>query len=143
MSKSYIAKFLRVLVEQRAKGYCEYCLMPAAFSPTSFTIDHIIPESLNGLTVAENLAFACGSCNRNKYDKIVFTDFKTNQIVRLYNPRQDNWNVHFRWNDDETIVIGLTAIGRATIDLLKINRQNNQNQRGLLRLIGLHPPSNF
>ena len=121
MSKSYISKLLRALVEERVNGYCEYCLMPSAYSPTSFTIDHIIPEVLEGKTIAENLAFACGTCNRNKYDKVTFIDVVTQKETRLYNPRQDKWLEHFRWNDDETILVGLTAIGRATIDLLQVN----------------------
>lgn len=143
MSKSYVPINIRRLIIEISKGYCEYCLMPSDYSPASFTIDHIIPEILDGQTVFENLAYACGSCNRNKYVKVLAFDNITKQDVRLYHPRQDNWHDHFQWNEDETIMIGTTPVGRATIDLLKINRHNNINQRALLRLVGIHPPMDY
>ena len=41
--------------------------------------------------------------------------------VRLFHPRKDNWQNHFAWSDDSSQIIGLTAIGRATINTLKMN----------------------
>lgn len=117
--------------------------MPSDYAPTSFTIDHIVPESLNGLTELKNLAYACGTCNRNKYDKISYLDEITKTEVKLYHPRKNKWFHHFRWNKDETTLIGLTPTGRATINLLQINRASNINQRSLLLLVGLHPPTDF
>ncbi|OQY59936.1 MAG: hypothetical protein B6245_04170 [Desulfobacteraceae bacterium 4572_88] len=37
------------------------------------------------------------------------------QIV-LFNPREQNWSEHFRRSDDGLHIIGLTAIGRATVN---------------------------
>ncbi len=45
------------------------------------------------------------------------TDPQTEQEVPLFNPRADRWNDHFAWDEDWQIV-GLTAIGCATIDVL-------------------------
>jgi 5-methylcytosine-specific restriction endonuclease McrA len=60
---------LRQEIAQRAKNRCEYCRCPDAFSPDSFTVDHIKPRQLGGATIAENLAWACFGCNGRKYTR--------------------------------------------------------------------------
>ena len=70
MLRVYIPVGIQRAVVQRAKGYCEYCLLPVAFSPNAFNFEHIIPLFLNGLTVLWNLAYRCGGCNSHKKDKI-------------------------------------------------------------------------
>lgn len=67
---------LRRKVAQRAQKLCEYCRCPEAFSPDSFTIDHIQPRQVGGPTASENLAWACFGCNGRKFTK-------TTHIVRL------------------------------------------------------------
>lgn len=143
MSKSYISKVLRESVEKRAKGYCEYCLSFSQFSPSHFEMEHIIPESKGGTTDIDNLALACRRCNGLKFTHTPYQDDETKKIVDLYNPRKDNWRDHFYWSEDEIILIGKTPTGRVTINLLQINRQSNINQRGILRLLGIHPPTDF
>ncbi len=61
----------------------------------------------------------------------------------LYNPRQQVWSEHFRWSDDFTQVIGITACGRATVEALRLNRFGVVNLRRLLRGVNLHPPENL
>ena len=63
--------------------------------------------------------------------------------VRLFHPRKDYWPDHFQWNHDGTLIIGMTPVGRATVDLLKVNRESNVNLRMLLMLVGLHPPNTY
>ena len=45
------------------------------------------------------------------------------EIVPLFNPRAQSWSEHFRWSANATRVEGLTAIGRATIIALRMNRE--------------------
>jgi 5-methylcytosine-specific restriction endonuclease McrA len=90
MSKSYISKELRISVEQRAKGFCEYCLASSKFSPSHFEMEHILPESKGGKTTIENLALACRRCNGLKFTRTQFQDIETKEVVDLYNPRKDN-----------------------------------------------------
>lgn len=130
-------------MEERAKGYCEYCLASSMFSPSNFELEHIIPEIKDGKTTPENLALACRRCNALKFIKTSHYDKMTREEVRLYNPRIDDWHQHFNWNDNETKIIGKTDVGRVTIELLQINRESNVNQREILRLVGLHPPVNY
>lgn len=140
MSKIYIPVAIQRAILEFSKGYCEYCVLPANFSTDFFHFEHIIPLVLNGKTELVNLARSCGLCNNNKRDKIEHIDPLTQQVVRLYNPRQDIWTDHFQWSDDDLYIIGLTPIGRATIELLKLNRSNAQNLRKLLKMADLHPP---
>ena len=59
--------------------------------------------------------------------------------VPLFNPRQDVWKNHFQWNEDYTMILGLTATGRATVDLLKMNRLGLVNIRKVLFAYGVKP----
>jgi hypothetical protein len=126
-------------VEQRAGFCCEYCKAFAAFSPTPFVLEHIIPFSKSGLTTFLNLALACQGCNNYKYNFISAKDPISGLIVSIFNPRLDDWNTHFFWNEDFTLILGETAIGRATIARLKLNRPELLNIRRVLFLMGEHP----
>jgi len=140
---SKIPVAVQKLVKRRAKGYCEYCLAPFGFSPDTFQFDHILPKSKGGTTTPDNLAWADGGCNGFKYNKLNHIDPLTQASTRLYHPRVDTWQDHFQWSEDETMIIGTTPIGRATVDLLKVNRMGNINLRKLLVSVGLHPPQDY
>ena len=140
MPKIYVPIALQKAVVARAKGYCEYCQLPASFSPASFNFEHIMPLIKQGVTTAENLAFSCGGCNAYKRDKTEALDPLTRQLSALFNPRTAIWSDHFEWNDDDLQIIGSTPVGRATVQLLKVNREGNINLRRLLKMAGLHPP---
>jgi len=43
----------------------------------------------------------------------------TGALTGLFHPRTDEWHRHFRRHGEE--IIGLTAIGRVTIDVLFMN----------------------
>lgn len=130
----------RKAVAERARGLCEYCFSPRKFSPQPFSVEHILPKSKGGSDEPENLAFACQGCNGYKSDKIMATDPLNGRKVLLYHPRRDAWAKHFSWSADFLEIIGLTAKGRASVKLLKLNREEVVNLRKLLRLFGEHPP---
>lgn len=127
-------------VIKRARGFCEYCRSNSKFSESPFDVEHIRPESKGGKSELDNLALACHGCNLFKSDKIEFFDSATDETVRLFNPRKDYWNNHFAWTSDFTETVGLTAIGRVTIEALKLNRESLKNQRKALYKYGEHPP---
>jgi hypothetical protein len=58
----------------------------------------------------------------------------------LFHPRQHRWRDHFAWNNDATVVVGLSPTGRATVSLLQLNRSGLVNLRRLLVAAGEHPP---
>jgi hypothetical protein len=107
------------LVRRRAGFRCEYCHFSERFSGLNFQIDHIFAEKHGGLTESENLALSCIYCNSYKGANLSGIDPVTSEIVRLFHPRRDPWNDHFRWQD--AVLAGRTPIGRATIEALRIN----------------------
>jgi hypothetical protein len=72
-----------------------------------------------GETVEDNLALACLHCNRRKGPNIAGLDSATGEVVRLFNPRRDQWVDHFEWNGSE--LVGRTMIGKVTVEVLAIN----------------------
>ena len=141
MSKQFIAAEIRRKVFERANGFCEYCRSNSRFSGSPFEIDHIFPEFEGGNSESKNLALACHGCNLFKSSKTEFFDLETGKVVRFYNPRIDGWTEHFAWANDFTDVVGLTAIGRATVEALKLNREGLINKRRMSHKYGEHPPA--
>ena len=135
-----ISPSTRKTVEKRANYLCEYCLSPQDFSTQSHSIEHILPKIKKGSDEPENLALACQGCNGYKSDKTKAVDPVTKTISPLYNPRKDIWEKHFTWSDDYLERIGTTVKGRATVSLLKLNRQGVINLRKVLISYGEHPP---
>jgi hypothetical protein len=128
---------LRELVRSRAGGRCEYCGLPEAYARTRFEPDHVIPEQHGGPTVLGNLAWACFVCNRHRLSNLAGIDPKTGKRPWLFNPRRHKWRRHFRWNGP--ILIGRTAIGRATIHVLGINLPHQIALRSELIQEGVFP----
>ena len=140
MAETYIPVAVQRLILSESKGFCEYCWSSSRFSPSSFHFDHILPVSKDGQSIFDNIARSCAGCNGLKQDKIESFDPLTRQSYRLYNPRKDNWSEHFEWSANGLIIEGITGIGRATVELLQVNRLGNTNLRELLKTVGLHPP---
>jgi hypothetical protein len=108
-------------VRHRANYACEYCHLPEALHPGPYEIEHVIAKKHGGPTVLSNLAYSCLHCNRHKGSDLAGIDRATSRtrLVRLFNPRRHLWRRHFRWEDAR--LIGRTAIGRVTIQLLQMN----------------------
>ncbi|MGB7443175.1 MAG: HNH endonuclease [Coleofasciculaceae cyanobacterium] len=136
----------RQFVRKRANYRCEYCHSREKICTTRFTLDHVIPKSLGGSDEVDNLALACRRCNERRYNFLAGFDPETQAIVPLFNPRQQNWSAHFMWSADSRIIIGTTAVGRATCKRLDLNDERYQEEdsirgaRGLWVRVGLHPP---
>lgn len=128
-------------VFDRARGCCEYCRSQARFATQAFSIEHIKPRSRGGDSSLNNLALACQGCNNHKYAKTQTPDPISGKLVSLFHPRQQKWSDHFTWNEDFTLIIGLTPIGRATVVALQLNRSSLVNLRRVLYAMGEHPPA--
>jgi hypothetical protein len=79
-------------------------------------------------------------CNDRKYTEVDALDPVSGEVVNLFNPRQHRWDEHFSWAADFKQIVGLSAIGRATVAKLKLNRSELVKLRGILRIAGEHPP---
>lgn len=136
---SIVSEAVRAQVVKQAGGVCEYCRYPEEFNSGRFAVDHIQPRHFGGMSELSNLALACRSCNERKQDAAIVPDPATGQIVPLFHPRRDLWEDHFAWSDDFSLMIGLTATGRATIARLQTNHPGVVRQRQVLYSLGLHP----
>lgn len=58
-------------------------------------------------------------------------------LVRLFNPRKDLWNEHFRIDGIE--ITGITTVGQATAMLLRFNDADRLLEREILIAIGRFP----
>lgn len=106
----------------------------------TFEVEHIMPISLGGMTQFENLCLACPTCNRHKSNRVVgFTDDGTES--RLFHPQLNRWLDHFDWTVNGTLIVGLSDIGNATINLLRMNRPQLVEVRALWGIVGKHPPN--
>jgi hypothetical protein len=141
MAKEYTPVALRRLVQARAQGYCEYCRISERYALQSMVCEHIFPLSRGGPTTATNLAWACSGCNGFKSDRTTAIDPVSLQLVPLFHPRQMSWSEHFDWSEDALLVVGRSAIGRATGKILQLNRAGVVNIRKLLCGVGQHPPN--
>ncbi len=130
--------WLRKETARRANGRCEYCCLSQKGQEAAFHVDHVHPSSEGGETESENLALACVSCSLRKGARLRASDPRTGRNVVLFHPRLQTWAQHFMWKGDR--VGGKTSTGRATVELLKMNRLLAVVIRREERVHGRHPP---
>lgn len=136
----------KLFVRNRANYLCEYCHSPERVSPSRFTMEHIVPQSLGGSDHTDNLALACRRCNERRYNFVEALDPKTGQMAALFNPRKQVWQEHFVWINDSTVIESITPVGRATCQCLDLNDERYLEEdsiRATRRLwirAELHPP---
>lgn len=140
-----INKITRQLVRERAKFLCEYCHSPEWSSADLFTLEHLIPQSLDGSDELDNLALACRRCNERRYNFTTGIDSETGLETQLFQPRHQVWAEHFIWTADGVKIISLTSVGRATCNRLDLNDEFHndgfiQRARRFWIQGGWHPP---
>jgi hypothetical protein len=140
MSSVYIPIALRQRVRERFANCCAYCCTAEELTVAIFEIEHIVPRSGSGEMVFENLCLACPTCNRYKADLTSAADSQTQTEAALFHPPQQGWVDHFAWNEGATQIIRLTPTGRATIELLKMNRPQLVRVRQMWVAMDEHPP---
>jgi len=135
----------RQAIRERASYLCEYCHSPERLSANRFTVDHVIPRSLEGSDDISNLALACRRCNERRYNFVAGVDPETQEIVPLFNPRRQQWAEHFVWVEGGVVIQGVTPTGRATcarLDLNDMRYPEEDSIRATRRFwiqTGLHP----
>jgi hypothetical protein len=87
--------------------------------------------------------YVCLLCNSHKGIHQQAVDPLTNQIVPLFHPVKQTWDDHFSWSENKTNIIGQTPTGRATIDLLKMNRPQLVFLREIWQSVDQFPPDNI
>lgn len=134
----------RRVVRERANLRCEYCHADERWQFIRFTLDHVLPQSIGGSDDPDNLALACRNCNERRGNRTEGRDLETGEVVPIFNPRRDIWADHFAWDTERIRIVGLTPIGRATVEMLDLN--DERHDRAILRIRqrdvsdGYHPP---
>src|SRR4051812_7379851 len=122
-------------VRQRAGERCEYCRLQQKHEPrSSFHVEHVIARQHGGPDDEANLAFSCCWCNAIKGPNLASLDPDTGALTRLFHPRKDRWEDHFRRDGAE--ILGITGVGRTSVWLLQFNDPENLAQRKLLLELG-------
>ena len=115
-----VPESVRRAVRQRADSRCEYCRMRQSWEhSTRYHVEHIQARQHGGSDDAQNLALACLHCNLSKGPNLTSIDPDRCDIVKLFNPRTEAWDEHFKLEDG--VIIGMTATGRTTVFLLEMN----------------------
>jgi hypothetical protein len=110
-------------------NYCEYCKIHQDALPfLRFHIEHVLPHQHGGQDEPNNLALACGSCNRRKGPNLSALDPATGRLVALFNPRTAIWSDHFEVVPDGD-VHGTSEVGRATVRLLQMSETSRKLAR--------------
>jgi hypothetical protein len=121
MTSEHVPASLQRRVRARAHDRCEYCGISQELQEATFHIDHVVPRVDGGETTLENLALACVSCSLRKGPRRRALDPESATEVPLFNPRTLVWAEHLHLADDGHLE-GLSPCGRATLELLKMNR---------------------
>jgi len=103
-------------------------------------IEHIIPLAAGGTSNEDNLWLACSVCNNYKSVQTHAFDAQTDTQISLFNPRTQLWMDHFAWSNDGIEIIGLTSVGRVTVQALKLNQPFMLRVRRRWVRVGWHPP---
>ena len=140
MSQAYVPPTLRRKVAEQSRDRCGYCLSLEAVTGIACEVDHLRPLNAGGETVEENLWLICGPCNKFKSSRTSALDPLSKRWVRLFNPRHDSWAAHFEWQADGLLMFGKTAIGRATVSALRLNREVLVKAHRRWIRGGWHPP---
>jgi hypothetical protein len=77
-------------------------------------------------------------CNRRKGSDISSVDPETGNLVSLFNPWNQRWSDHFAL--EGVRIVGLTDIGRTTVEFLQLNAFERVMERNALMRAGRYPP---
>lgn len=133
-----ISQELKREIREIAENCCEYCRMAENDRASKFQIDHVIPVKHGGKDVRDNLCLACLKCNAYKGPNAAALDPQTGEATKLYSPRTQRWEEHFKI-DESAFIVGLTPEGRATVEVLRINEASRLRTRRELLKIGAYP----
>jgi hypothetical protein len=135
---TYVAVELRRQIIDRSGGCCEYCLLSQNDVKFSFHFEHIIAEKHKGPTMLNNLCLSCPTCNSYKGSDISSVDWDfSDNIIPLFNPRRQRWSDHFQLMGAN--IEPLTAEGRVTVFLLRLNEPERLVEHELLLLLDRYP----
>jgi hypothetical protein len=124
----------REFVRRRAERRCEYCRFPDHALNLPFHVEHVVASIHRTDGSLDNLPWACPRCNLRKGTNLSTIDSESGNRVDVFNPRAMKWAEHFEIRDG--LVVGVTACGRGTANLLDMNNEIRLNHRRRLIELG-------
>jgi hypothetical protein len=124
----------RRFVRERAGERCEYCQLHQRHSELLHHIEHVVAKQHGGSDGPDNLALACHRCNLHKGPNLTGIDPLSGDVISLFHPRRDRWVDHFAFKGVR--IEGLSATGRATIQVLALNDARRIELRQELLALG-------
>ncbi len=112
--------------------------MHQSLQGATFHVEHIVPRSRGGNSEIANLAWACPGCNLHKSNRVEATVPEGEESVPLFHPRLHVWDEQFCWDGHQ--LVGLTRIGRATVEMLLLNHGRRIKIREAESLFNLFLP---
>src|SRR5207244_13326798 len=112
-------------------------LLPHQTAASPQKPEHTLPAQHRVRPDETNLAWTCLACNRHKGTDVASIHEDTGRVVRLFHPRRDRWTRHFRLPG--ALLVGRTAVGRVTVQLLQFNRRDRVRMRQTLIAAGYYP----
>jgi hypothetical protein len=109
----------REFVRRRAEERCEYCRLRQEHNELRQHIEHTIAKQHGGSDDADNLALACHRCNLHKGPNLTGLDPQSGTLTPLFHPWRDSWQDHLAFEGSQ--IVGLSDVGRATIQVLNLN----------------------
>ncbi len=100
-------------------------------------MDHIFPVKHGGPTTLENLAYTYVICNRHKGSNIATSEYLSETLVPLFNPRKDLWTDHFKIHDGS--IAGKTEVGKGKVKVLELNDIDRISERRIQIQSGSYP----
>ena len=140
MSPPDVTVSLRHRIRETARDRCGYCLSSQRYVMGKLEVEHIIPRVRGGSDDESNLWLSCSLCNRYKGSQTTGVDPLDGVQVELFNPRTQVWREHFRWSPEGTLILGVTPVGRATVEALRLNNELAVEVRRNWVLASWHPP---
>ena len=104
-----------------------------------YHLEHVFPESLGGTDVRDNLALTCATCNYYKSNHLLGMDEEGVASRPLLNPRKDRWHEHFEFDARSLKLKGKTAVGKRTVNQLRMNDPMQLEARALWAELDLYP----
>jgi hypothetical protein len=127
---------IRQATRERAGRRCEYCHLPDQIELAGpFHVEHVRARQHRGSDELKNLAWSCSRCNSHKGTNLSTVDPDSDNVVPLFNPRDDTWEEHFVLAG--ALILGKTATGRATAWLLQMNAGRRVELRSQIIRLGL------
>jgi hypothetical protein len=125
-------------------------ILPVPVSPGEWTYRAIAKDrQSDGRTAGEALDGITSQLTENESGTLVVVQFKSDHgdaedtatlaTVRLFDPRRDVWSDRFQVDAESGSIVGITAIGRATVRRLNMNSDAQRDARLSWIRLGLFP----